>query len=75
MSAARPRRGLRIHTIGRTGDRAELVDECGDFLGTYAPQVGDLILVRPDGYLAAIVSAAHRSELDRFLGRWGLARP
>jgi 2-polyprenyl-6-methoxyphenol hydroxylase-like FAD-dependent oxidoreductase len=69
------RAGLRIHTIGDAGDGSDYVDEHGDFLDAYAPQADDWFLVRPDGYIAAIVSSAQLDELERFLSRCGLTRP
>lgn len=67
---ARP--GLRVHVIGPVGDS---IDEHGDFRDTYAPRDGDWFLVRPDGYLAAIVAAEKLDELERFMDSCGLPRP
>jgi len=51
---ARP--GLRVHTIGKGGD---LVDDEGHFQAGYAVSAGHWVLVRPDGYIAAIVATEH----------------
>jgi hypothetical protein len=63
------RPGLHIHTFGR---RDELIDDAGQFAATYAPSPGDWILVRPDGYVGAIVSSAEIAALESYLQRVGL---
>ncbi|ANH67109.1 FAD-dependent oxidoreductase [Mitsuaria sp. 7] len=69
------RAGLRIHAIGEAGDGGDYVDEHGDLRNAYAPQVGDWILVRPDGYVAAIVGEGALDALERFMAACGLQRP
>jgi 2-polyprenyl-6-methoxyphenol hydroxylase-like FAD-dependent oxidoreductase len=64
---ARP--GLHIHTFGA---RNELVDDAGHFAAAYSPSPGDWILVRPDGYIGAIVNSSHIGELQTYLERVGL---
>lgn len=60
-----PRRAnLHVHAIGPTGD---LRDEDGHFRDAYAPSEGDWILVRPDGYIAAIVAPSDTDALFRYL--------
>jgi hypothetical protein len=54
----RPQAGLHIHTFGVRGD---LIDEQGHFRNTYEVSPGDWVLIRPDGYIGALV-ASH--ELD-----------
>jgi 2-polyprenyl-6-methoxyphenol hydroxylase-like FAD-dependent oxidoreductase len=74
LGAMPARAGLRLHTIGDAGDGSDYVDEHGDFRDAYAPQSGDWILVRPDGYIGAMVGAGPLDELERFLGTCGLPR-
>ena len=50
-----PRAGLHVHTFGARGD---LVDHAGHVRAAYALQPGDWALVRPDGYIGAIVGSA-----------------
>ena len=59
-----PRAGLHIHTFG---DRGDLRDDGGHFRDAYALAVGDWVLVRPDGYVGAIVAAAHVEVLEGYL--------
>jgi hypothetical protein len=49
------RTGLRIAVVGEQGD---LVDEHGHIAGAYGLAAGQWVLVRPDGYLAAITDTA-----------------
>jgi len=67
--AVPPRAGLRTHAIGPRGD---LIDENGHFLEAYAVAPGDWVLVRPDGYIGAIVGSQHIDALTHFLGEHGL---
>lgn len=62
--AVPPRAGLRVHTFGVRGD---LVDDAGHFDAAYAPSPGDWFLVRPDGYIGAVVSTAHLDALEKYL--------
>jgi hypothetical protein len=64
-----PRPGLRMHTIGRRGD---IVDEAGHLHDAYALASGDWVLVRPDGYVGAIVSSSEIGALESYLGKVGL---
>lgn len=63
------RPGLHIHRIGRRGD---LMDEGGHFHDAYAPTSGDWVLVRPDGYIGAIVAAGDAWALEAYLANVGL---
>lgn len=63
------RAGLRVHAFGPRGD---LIDEGGHFREAYAVSPGDWVLVRPDGYVGAIVSSRHMDALTHFLGEQGL---
>jgi 2-polyprenyl-6-methoxyphenol hydroxylase-like FAD-dependent oxidoreductase len=56
-----PRAGLHIHTFGARGD---VVDVGGHFRDAYALRSGDWVLVRPDGYVAAIVASAQIAFLE-----------
>jgi 2-polyprenyl-6-methoxyphenol hydroxylase-like FAD-dependent oxidoreductase len=64
----RPRAGLRIFTFG---SHADLIDECGHFRQAYGVASGDWVLVRPDGYIGAMVAShelpAFQGYLDRLL--------
>ncbi|WP_167761345.1 FAD-dependent oxidoreductase [Duganella callida] len=50
-SALRPRRGLRIVTVGA---HAELRDPDGHLRAAYGFTPGEIALIRPDGYIAAL---------------------
>jgi 2-polyprenyl-6-methoxyphenol hydroxylase-like FAD-dependent oxidoreductase len=63
------RPGLRVHRLGPDGD---LRDEDGAFQEAYGLGRGDWALVRPDGYVAAIVSSGQRETLEAYLCRVGL---
>lgn len=64
-----PRPGLHIHTIGPAGDR---VDAGGHVRDAYGWQTGDLVLVRPDGYVGAIAGPDQRAALEAYLQDVGL---
>jgi len=61
------RRGLRIHTIGR-----DVIDATGEFRAGYGVVPGECVLVRPDGYVGAIVGAGDDALLERYLMMVGL---
>lgn len=67
LVATRP--GLHIHTFGRRND---LIDDEGHFAAAYAPSAGDWILVRPDGYIGAIVGSNEIEALESYLQCVGL---
>jgi hypothetical protein len=67
--AIAPRPGLRIHVVGPRGD---IIDDGGHVRDAYGPSLGDWVLVRPDGYIGAIVSEAEVSALDPYLARVGV---
>lgn len=69
--AISPRAGLHIHSIGLNGD---LVDENDHFQKSYDLPSGGWALVRPDGYVGAIISAEHTDALERYLDTVGLTR-
>jgi 2-polyprenyl-6-methoxyphenol hydroxylase-like FAD-dependent oxidoreductase len=64
-----PRPGLRIHTLGPRGD---ILDEGGHLREAYALKSGEWVLVRPDGYVGAIVSSGEIDALDTYLRDVGL---
>lgn len=69
------RDGLRIAVIG---DRGDIVDDGGHIASAYGLAAGQWALVRPDGYLAAIVAAdgveqALDAVFDNSTGRSGAA--
>ncbi|MFL9926682.1 FAD-dependent oxidoreductase [Herbaspirillum lusitanum] len=61
---------LHVHIFGPGGD---LLDSQGHFVDAYAPAAGDWILVRPDGYIGAMVSSANLSALEEYLQAVGLS--
>jgi hypothetical protein len=65
-----PRPGLRIHLVGPRGD---IIDDGGHVRDAYGLSPGDWVLVRPDGYVGAIVSGTEVSALDPYLARVGVA--
>ncbi|ANM04157.1 FAD-binding monooxygenase protein [Rhizobium phaseoli] len=69
QAAVPPRPGLQIHRIGRRGD---VIDEGGHFRDAYALAPGDWVLVRPDGYIGAIVASDEASALETYLTTAGL---
>jgi 2-polyprenyl-6-methoxyphenol hydroxylase-like FAD-dependent oxidoreductase len=68
-SPVAPRIGLRTHFVGRC---AEFIDDGGHVRDAYGLSPGDWLVVRPDGYVGAIVSAAEVSALDPYLAGVGL---
>jgi len=67
MLRARP--GLRIHHIGAHG---ELRDEWQHFHSAYGLSEGECVLIRPDGYIAAIFGADTITHFDAWTKKWGL---
>lgn len=64
-----PRQALHVHIIGTCGD---LLDVDGHFRDAYASRPGDWVLVRPDGYVGAIVASAEIDALEHYLQHCGL---
>jgi hypothetical protein len=64
------RRGLHIH---RVGAGCELEDEGGHFRDAYGLAPGEWVLVRPDGYVAATVTADLADPLESFFAEVGLS--
>jgi hypothetical protein len=64
-----PRSGLHIHTVGSRGD---IIDESDHMRDVYVMASGDWVLVRPDGYVGAIISSGQMGELKTYLREVGL---
>lgn len=67
--SVQPHADLHIHIFGAMGD---VFDDRGHFQDAYDLTVGDWVLVRPDGYIAAIVTDADVETLEAYLARTGL---
>ncbi|MBB3655580.1 2-polyprenyl-6-methoxyphenol hydroxylase-like FAD-dependent oxidoreductase [Rhizobium sp. BK650] len=65
----RPRPGLHIH---RTGPRGDLIDTGAELKTHYGLSSGEWVLVRPDGYIGAIVTADELPSLEPYLAFVGL---
>ncbi|HWK36365.1 FAD-dependent oxidoreductase [Sphingomonas sp.] len=59
-----PRPGLRIHRIGPGLD---LADDRGEFASAYGVENGDCVVIRPDGYIGAIVACEQAPRLAAYL--------
>jgi hypothetical protein len=70
--AVSPRADLHIHIIGPDG---EFADRAGQMADAYGAQPGDWFLVRPDGYVGAIVSSDEVVALDSYMASIGLRAP
>jgi 2-polyprenyl-6-methoxyphenol hydroxylase-like FAD-dependent oxidoreductase len=68
-NAIQARPNLHVHAFGRGGD---LIDEAGHWREAYALESGDWLLVRPDGYVGAIVSSHNIQQLESYLQQVGL---
>jgi 2-polyprenyl-6-methoxyphenol hydroxylase-like FAD-dependent oxidoreductase len=62
----RSRAGVRVHTFGTQGD---LIDAHGHFKEAYEVSAGDWVLIRPDGYIGAIVASAQLPALESYLSK------
>ncbi|HEY5758236.1 MAG TPA: FAD-dependent monooxygenase [Steroidobacter sp.] len=58
------RAGWRVHTFGSRGD---LIDDLGQFMDAYGVSAGEWVLVRPDGYVGAIVKSGEVLALETYL--------
>jgi 2-polyprenyl-6-methoxyphenol hydroxylase-like FAD-dependent oxidoreductase len=65
-----PCAGLQVRRIGKGGD---LLDDGGHICKAYDLEPGDWVLVRPDGYVGAIVGSGRPQALSESLSRLGLA--
>jgi 2-polyprenyl-6-methoxyphenol hydroxylase-like FAD-dependent oxidoreductase len=68
-AAVAPRPGLHAHIVGPRGD---VVDDGGHFRDAYCVSPGDWVLVRPDGYVGAVVGAANVPLVERYLAEVGV---
>ncbi len=68
-SAVAPCYGLRIHTFGSRGD---VVDHSDYVRQAYALTPGSWVLVRPNGYVGALVSTEEIVGLEEYLRNLGL---
>lgn len=68
-AAIPPRPGLRIHIFGAKGD---VTDPGGHVRDAYGLRCGEWALVRPDGYVGAVVGSEHIERLERYLAERGL---
>jgi 2-polyprenyl-6-methoxyphenol hydroxylase-like FAD-dependent oxidoreductase len=64
------RMGLQIRRVGQGGDLKDDGKHIGE---AYDLDPGDWALIRPDGYVGAIVSSGQARALDSFLSRVGLS--
>jgi hypothetical protein len=60
---------LHVHAFGAYGD---VVDTHGHVRDAYAMKPGDQVLVRPDGYIGAVVAGARREALRLYLRHAGI---
>ncbi len=67
--AVAPRPGLHLHRIGDHGD---IIDAAGHFRDAYGLAAGECMLVQPDGYIGAVMSAGETASLDAYLTSVGL---
>lgn len=66
-SSAPSRAGVRVHVIGPAGD---LRDVEGHFVEAYGVQPGEWLLIRPDGYVAAVVDTSRIDILEGHFGHY-----
>jgi 2-polyprenyl-6-methoxyphenol hydroxylase-like FAD-dependent oxidoreductase len=69
-SIVSPRCGLHSHAIGPRGD---IIDDGGHMRDAYGVSPGDWVLVRPDGYVGAVVSTGEVSALCQYLAEVSVA--
>jgi len=71
-AAPAPRHGLRIHTTGHRGD---ITDTGGHLQSAYHLSPGQWVLIRPDGYVAAVVGTAGLGTIEAYLDSVGVRVP
>jgi 2-polyprenyl-6-methoxyphenol hydroxylase-like FAD-dependent oxidoreductase len=64
-----PHMHVHLHVIGPD---AEIIDDAAHFRTAYGVRPGDWILIRPDGYVGAIVSSAQLDALSPYFDGVGL---
>lgn len=67
-----PRPGLRVHVVG---ERGAIVDDGGHFRHAYGLTPSEWALVRPDGYIGAIVGPDNVAELEQYWAKVTLVLP
>jgi len=67
-----PRAGLHVHLVG---DRGDIRDTGGHVRDTYELEPGQWVLVRPDGYVAAVVDNAGLPAIESYLEAVGVFQP
>ena len=68
-AAIAPRANLRINCVGRGGD---IIDDGGNIHSGYGVSPGSWVLIRPDGYVGAIVCPGEMAPLSNYLDDVGL---
>jgi len=68
-SAPAPRAGLRIHIVGPLGD---IIDNHGHLRQAYRLAPGEWVLIRPDGYIGALVTTDDLAALGDYLDSVGV---
>jgi 2-polyprenyl-6-methoxyphenol hydroxylase-like FAD-dependent oxidoreductase len=63
------RPNLHIHHVAAHG---ELADPCGHLRDGYGVVAGDWILIRPDGYIGAVVASEHVPALEMYMSAVGV---
>jgi len=66
------RRGLHVHRVGPGGD---VVDDQDHIRRAYGVASGDWVLIRPDGYVGAVVATTETAALRPYLAAVGLQEP
>ena len=61
-----PKAGPRLH-VHRVGVNGEFRDDEGHLGRTYGMAEGDILLVRPDGYVGALITGAEAARLTHYL--------
>ncbi|WP_329456079.1 FAD-dependent oxidoreductase [Streptomyces sp. NBC_01497] len=70
--APAPRGGLHIHSIGARGD---MFDTGGHVRDAYTLSSGQWVLIRPDGYVAAVVATSGLGAVETYLDAVGVRPP
>ena len=68
-STPTPRSGLHVHTIGLRGDILDTGDHVHSAYGLLSEQ---WVLIRPDGYVAAVVDTAELATVEAYLDMVGV---